>query len=620
MGAIFGIAGQFDETRIERMAEALAFRSMSPARIIRFSEGFLGDFSPVDPGEIESVPLVMDGYAGRDDRGDRPDAETIFQQVVSDDPETFSVLQGQFTLGLRTEISQAVILFRDPSGARPLYYSNRDNRLVFASSPRAILASGNIEPVLNPVGISHYLSMITPPDPVTIFRDIHSLPPGHLLIWQDGHITIKPRCIPPWIDARAQSPGEDACADSLRNALTRAVSDAIPDNSENTGFFLSGGTDSGTVTGLAAVAGISPVQTFTIGYEGFGGGYEDYNEFEYARLIAKKFNTVHHEIKIAPDRVVRALPGIVTCLDQPSGDAINSYLVSSTLPDSITTVLTGTGGDEIFVGSHWFKHYYRLQETVRKWQNFPKFLTRTAENSSNILPGFIGRKLKIMESFREGPPAFYKHIKLVFSEQEKHRLFTGEMRDIIVSTESASVVSDYDMDQRHTDDLNRMIALLFKHEVQNLQLRDLDNMCHANAIEARSPLIDRRVLEVLAGTPGALKAPGQKLRHLMFKAFDDIIMMETRTRKKMSFIVPMDLWARRELKTPIQHLLSPDVTRKRGIFNPGAVADVAADFYDRNKERHPFKLWILAMLELWCRYHIDTPPGSSPPETLEDLL
>ncbi|HPQ40752.1 MAG TPA: asparagine synthase-related protein, partial [bacterium] len=148
----------------------------------------------------------------------------------------------------------------------------------------------------------------------------------------------------------------------------------------------------------------------------------------------------------------------------------------------------------------------------------------------------------------------------------------------------------------------------------------VDSMGHAHGIETRSPLVDRRILDVLCRAPGHVKAPDGQLRHLMFQALGDRLLERTKTRRKMSFIVPMDLWARRELRGIIDTVLSPDVIRRRGVFNPQAVEAVKAAFYDTGRERHPFKVWNLALFELWCRFHLDAPPGSSVPETVEDLV
>ncbi len=133
-------------------------------------------------------------------------------------------------------------------------------------------------------------------------------------------------------------------------------------------------------------------------------------------------------------------------------------------------------------------------------------------------------------------------------------------------------------------------------------------------------LVDRRILDILCQVSGHNKAPDGHLRHLMFKALGDLLLEKTKTRPKMSFIVPMDLWARRDLKPLIDQLLSTESVTNRGVFDPKAVEHEKMAFYQTGTERHPFKVWNLALFELWCRYHIDAPLGTSIPDNVEDML
>lgn len=614
MGAIFGIAGQYTDEDIRRMIDGIRRRGASPPIIHRYEKGFLAVVPSTTGHEMNcsvtsSGAAVIDGYL---DRSHRP-ADLLT------DPASFPAdCAGLYACAVYDARSAQFHLYRDPSGARPLYFAHFRDGWVFASSPRAIVNLPEFPRRLNPGGVSLYLAMICPPDPVTIFESIEMLRPGFRLTGGPGGFKIARFHKPVQADT-ACSPARSP--EALRTALEHAITDAIPADTVNTGFFLSGGTDTGAVVALAAKAGISPINTFTIGYEGTGAGYDDYNEFQYARLIADHYGTTHSECRISPETIKKALPGIIAGLDQPSGDAINTYLVAGTLPESIHTVLTGTGGDEIFIGSHWFRQQARLQCMHRRWERIPAPIRRVALAVSGIAGGSASKRLHRLDALNAGVPAQYCHFKLLFDGPALDHLLTPEFRSSGNPVMTArSIVDMYDRDQAGADDINRMESLLFHHEVSNLQLRDVDSMSLAHGIEARSPLVDRRVLDVLDAVPGHCKAPGGQLRHLMFTALDDCLMLETRTRKKMSFIVPMDLWARRELRPTIERLLAPDVVRKRGILNPEAVQLEKDAFFFTGKERHPFKIWNLALLELWCRVHIDTPVGTTPPANLDDLL
>ncbi|MBN1878745.1 hypothetical protein JW823_01415 [bacterium] len=616
MGAIFGIVGAYSDNDIQRMSSAMWNRSAATPIVYRFENAFIGVGTSLSNPEkttlsTDAGAVVIDGYT---DRNHHP------ADLLTESTDAWLDCAGLFTAAVYEKATETLRIARDVSGARPLYYSVFRNNLIFASSPRAILSLPGYPRRLNPDGIALYLSMICPPDPVTIYDSVFMLRPGFLLTWTKGQIDLSRLRYPVTI-TDTQKRIETDIASDLRHALETAVIDAIPQDPDNTAFFLSGGTDTGAVVALASKAGIRPINTYTIGYEGSGTGYENYNEFYYAGLIASHYQTRHHEFTISPDTVRRALPGIIAGLDQPSGDAINTYLVAGTLPETIHTVMTGTGGDEVFIGSHWFRQQARLQVMHRRWEKIPSGLRRIMLSVTGCTGGSFGRRLRRLDLLKRGVPAQYRHFKFLFEGSALDHLLMPEYRPNPDREFSAAHIVDlYDEYKRYDDDINRMESLLFQHEVSNLQLRDIDSMCLAHGIEARSPLVDRRVLDLLDSIPGHVKAPDGRLRHLMFLALDDCLLTETRTRRKMSFIVPMDLWARRELRPAVEYLLSPEVVKRRGILNPSAVAAEKEAYFSSGKERHPFKLWNLALLELWCRFHIDAPLGISPPNSLDDLL
>ncbi len=614
MSAIFGIIGTYTDKDIENMKAALSHRGSSKPLIHEFKNGFIGSYPSIDPSldqpdNRNQKGAVIDGYV---------DAKTRqnwnSQHSITIDDNT----AGLYSIAIYDSQSETLDLFRDPSGARPLYFSSNEKRCIFASSPKAILTVEGVTRTLDHTAVFLYLSMICPPDPITIYQSIQMLRPGFQLHWHDGKTEIirfyRQRNRPD------NYSNEDAATD-LRTALEQAVLDAIPPDHANTGFFLSGGTDTGAVVSLAAKAGISPINTFTIGYEGAGSGYESYNEFYYAKLIADHYKTVHHEFTISPDMVKQALPGIVAHLHQPSGDAINTYLVAGSLPSNIHTVLTGTGGDEVFIGSHWFKQLERLQLLTKRWLSAPSFLRTIILQSAKLIDTRSAHRIARLEALKAGVPAQYRHFKHLFSASDLQNLLQPSfLQPIDPDMTPDYLISIYDEPAANEDPINRLENLLFHHEVSNLQLRDVDSMSHAHGFESRSPLVDWRVVNMLRSVPGYIKAPEGKLRHLMFQALDDCLLMETRTRRKMSFIVPMDLWARRELRPAIEHLLSPEVVARRGILRPDTVEKEMDAFYLKGTERHPFKIWNMAMLELWCRFHLDAPIDASIPSSLDDLL
>ncbi|MBN1354828.1 hypothetical protein JXA40_01015 [bacterium] len=624
MSLIFGVVGIKDTDIADRMFKIMSFRSNTgTCRTVGLPMGFIADADmPESASEPGYAQAVLDGYIG--DGQNKPDSSgiTILHRTFSEYGSSgFEHIFGSYAAAYWDPENACLYLVRDPAGSRPLYYSVRNGILIFASSPKGILASGHVESRLNPAAVSLYMSMIGVPDPVCIFKHIHALQSGCFLRFQNADAQIHRYWTPPWIGSNDALPQEDEMVHDLRIALESSVRDAIPENAGSTCFFLSGGTDTSTVVGLTASQGIQPIHTYTIGYGGMGGGYADYNEFDFAKLVSERFNTIHRETTFSPLHVLSALPRIISHLDQPSGDAINSFLVSGSVNQKHSVALTGTGGDEIFIGSQWYTHQLKLIRLLNRWNTLPSLLRNVSWTLTSFFPFLpLARKLKALKALEDGVPAQYRHIKLLYGEDEMNRLFTPSFRsDGKPERTVEDIINLYDDQQSGCDDLNRMCGLLLQHEVTNIQLRDLDTMCHANRLESRSPLLDRRILDVLARVPGSMKAPDGNLRHLMFTALQDILPSETLSRRKMSFIVPMDLWARRELKPVIDRATSPGVLRKRGIFNPEAVASEYRIFY-RDGNRHSFKLWLMVMLEIWCRVNIDQPVGTSPPEKLIEIF
>jgi len=212
----------------------------------------------------------------------------------------------------------------------------------------------------------------------------------------------------------------------------------------------------------------------------------------------------------------------------------------------------------------------------------------------------------------------YAHLKFVVKPDEQSLLLSPEL--FRAREAPLSVVEGYLEDSGNRNALQKMMVLLMRHEVTNMQLRDLDTMSYAHGVEARSPLVDRSVMDCMFSVPECFLAPNGQLRSLMNLALPDILPSITKTRKKMSFIVPMEVWARGVLRDVIYRLLSKESIEKRGLLQWPAIKSLLSDFYVTGREKHPFKIWNVALLELWQRIHIDRPAKDPAVLTLGDLL
>lgn len=531
--------------------------------------------------------------------------------------EAFDALAGSYSFLLIDRDRNELYLVRDAAGSRPLYFMETEREIIACSSSLNVLIhSGLCEPQVDPAALSHYLSIIAVPDPSTIYKGVRQVLPGSYRLYHDGTLVNERRYFTfPDVTIERQM-DEDQAVGNLRAAMVRSIMRYVADTDVPVSF-LSGGYDTTAIVATLAHHSDKPVHTVTIG---FGSGeYEVYNEIPIARSVANHFKTTHHEYEISPGQVRGSLVSLVWAMEQPSGDAINSYLAAMVGREFGSRILTGTGGDEIFVGSHWYLQYERLHNLANQWVSFPNSIRRLVLKLARWFP--MGRKIQKLDSLSQSIMNRYMHFKCLFTEEEKRLLFSPSyqrcVQDAVSTTELvASIYEEF----KEFPELEQIMAYFLRHEVANLQLRDLDAMAVANGVEARSPLVDAEILQALSVLPVEMRYRDGILRYPMIRAYKDMFPQLTRTRKKMSFIVPMSLWARHELKDVIDQLLSPESVQSRGLFSEQGVRRIWKRFYITGEDRHPFKLWNLALLELWMRIHLDHAQKQMPTYELEYYL
>ncbi len=272
------------------------------------------------------------------------DTEVIVHLYEDFGTDCIQKLRGMFAFALYDEKRRCLVMARDRLGKKPLHYSLTNGRLLFGSEIKAILAVAPDLAEVNAQALLEYLYFGYVPDPITAFSSIHKLPPGHLLQFQDGVITVRQYWDLPAYDTYFPKT-EEECLEELERRLfeatrIRLISD-VP-----LGAFLSGGVDSSTVVAMMARASSGPVKTFSIGF-----AKDDFNEAHYARLVAAKFGTEHHEMILDPD-VVQTVDHLSSSLEEPFGDSsmLPTYYVSQMARQHVTVALSGDGGDEIFAG------------------------------------------------------------------------------------------------------------------------------------------------------------------------------------------------------------------------------------------------------------------------------
>ena len=504
-------------------------------------------------------------------------------------------LNGMFGFAIWDGRKRKLLLARDRLGIKPLYYyDDDDEKLVFGSEIKAIIKCPGVRRIIDITALNNYLTFEYIPAPRSIFQDIRKLEPGHWLTWQDGKIQIQPYWeLVPQEKEYSEASARECLAELLEDSVRlRLVSD-VP-----LGAFLSGGIDSSIIVSLMTKCMDQPVKTFSIGFK-----ESSYNELFYARTVAKKYGTEHHEFTVEA-KALDLTEKLIGQLDEPFGDfsIFPTYLVSKMARDYVTVILSGDGGDELFAGydtyrAHRFdrRYYHRLPKIVKNGlfskiaQRLPP--TEKKKGMTNSFKRFVqGTQL---------PPSLYHARWMVFlREWEREKLFSEDVKRVSLKEDP------YDFIHRHSrladgcDDLTRMGYIDVKTYLVDDILVKVDRMSMAASLEARVPYLDHRVVEFALTLPPDLRMRGFNTKYLLKKTFWDFLPDEIQHRGKQGFSIPIKNWIRNELKPMMLELLNSRRIRQQGFFNDSYVSQLIKEHL-HGRENHSHKLWALMVFELW---------------------
>ncbi|HMI50426.1 MAG TPA: asparagine synthase (glutamine-hydrolyzing) [Candidatus Saccharimonadales bacterium] len=577
--------------------------------------------------EDETVWLVMNGeiYNFQELRAElekkghrfrtRTDTEVIVHLYEEQGLDFFKRLRGMFGLALWDTKLRRLVIGRDRIGEKPIYVRRDPDRLAFASELKAILQLSDIPREINPVALQEYLALGYVPAPLCLLAGFEKLMPGHYLVVEKGVVkdceywdvpfASTDKCSEPeWIE-RIQ-------AKLLETVKMQMVSD-VP-----LGAFLSGGVDSSTIVAAMARATSQPVKTYAIGYDG---EHSYYNELPYASVVAKAFGTDHHEIVVRPN-VSELLPKLIWHLDEPVADSaiLTTYLVSRLARESVTVILSGVGGDELFGGYRRYlggslqKYYGMLPGPLRRsvlpalFRNIPQDRHSSWKDYARYAAAFVNAAEL---------PAAERYMKYVtvFSPQFQQNLLQNQSNGKSSSAAAAVALHRYFDRCTTSDALNRIMYVDLKTSLPDDLLALTDRMTMAASIECRAPLVDFELIELAMRMPSAYKVRGMTMKYLMKKAVEPWIPKEVIYRKKRGFGAPMGAWLRTDLQPLMQEFLSESAINRRGIFRWSAVQSIIADHQAQRRD-HTDHLFSLIALEQWCRIYLDSKdaPATSPDE------
>jgi asparagine synthase (glutamine-hydrolysing) len=543
--------------------------------------------------------------AGLEKRGHRfrtdSDTETIVHAYEEDGAGCVRHLRGMFAFALWDARHEELFVARDRVGKKPLYYTlTPAGTFVFGSELKSLLEHPEVTREVDEEALDAYLAFGYVPDPLSIFRGVRKLPPGHHLRFARGRLHVEPY----WdfgFGEEAEERPEGVWLEELRELLAEAVRVRLVADVP-LGAFLSGGVDSSAVVGLMARATDAPVKTFSIGFR-----EDSFDELAYARLTAQRFGTDHHEFVVTPD-ICGVVDELAWHFDEPFADssAIPTYMVSKLAREHVKVVLSGDGGDELFGGYT----RYAVEAHRRAFERVPGFLRRGVMGPlSRRLPhGARGRNF--LHNVSLDAVARYADSVSLFTALTKPLLYARDFRGRLQTTDAdpAARFHEYAARVRPGDPLDVLLYLDSKTYLPGDILTKVDRMSMAVSLEARTPLLDHRLIEFVTRLPASLKVRGGVTKYLFKQAARGLVPDEILDRPKQGFGVPINQWINRELRGRIRETLSEPRARQRGYFEPAHVA-LLLDEHERGRRDHSAQLWALFMLELWHRTFADGAPA-----------
>jgi asparagine synthase (glutamine-hydrolysing) len=536
------------------------------------------------------------------ERGVRTLPELIHALHESDGRRFPLRLRGGFALALWYPERRRLVLAADRFGIRRLYYAANEHGLAWSSRVRGALAIGG-DGRIDPDAVYAYLNFGTVPAPQTIYTAVRRLPPGHVLIWENGRVFLE-RYWDMSYPARATT--EALAVTAVRQQTREAVREALVGaDLKRTGAFLSGGTDSSTIVGLMKQISDERVNAFSIGF-----AEERYDELGYAELAARRFEAAHYTHTVTPDDAFAALPDVVAAYDEPFGNnsALPTYLCARLARETgMRLLLAGDGGDEIFGGNE----RYRREYVLGRYQRIPGVLRRGVIGPIvRILPDggstLLGKAQRyVRRASTPNPDRFYS--SEFYVSQQRAQLLSAEFLGVIRPDGPLEIARAHYRAAPASTEIDRLLYLDLKITIGDNDLFKVTRTAELAGIEVRFPMLDHPLAELTGGLPAAFKVHAGEKRYIFKRAFADLLPTEILQKVKHGFGLPVSHWLKthpgfRELARDT--LLSAG-SRGRGYYAVGALESL---FRLHETDATPFYgdiLWTLLMLELWHRRHGD---------------
>ncbi len=556
-----------------------------------------GDLAIVFNGEIYNFQELKKGLEARGHRfKTNSDTETIVHLYEEVGPKCVEHLRGMFGFAIWDRKTETLFLARDRVGKKPLFYTKTKNGdLVFGSELKSLLDHPGVGREISHAALDAYLTFGYVPEEFCIFEEIRKLPPGHFLEFRNGDVQVERYWDFP-LAAEKSRASESEITGELQDLLAECVRirmiSEVP-----LGAFLSGGVDSSAVVGLMSRFSDKPVKTFSIGYR-----EDTHDELKFARIAAKHFSTEHHEFVVTPE-IVEEVDDLVWHLDEPFADmsALPTFAVAKMAREHVTVALCGDGGDELFAGyTRYVKHF---KQNVH--QTVPGFVRKNVFQrvAAGLPHGALGRNYL----YNAGLDAADRYIDSLshFGQLVRGQLYSADFRRKMNGAFGAGAGVFREIAGSFEDDsLEQLLYLDSKTYLPSDIMTKVDRMTMAASLEARSPLLDHKLIEFVARIPAEMKMRGGETKYIFKQALRGVVPDEILYREKQGFGVPIAIWINEKLRPRIRETLLEPRTAARGYFEPKYI-ELLLQEHATGRRDHAHRLWLLFVFELWQRRFLD---------------
>lgn len=501
---------------------------------------------------------------------------------------------GMFALAIWNLEKRELFVARDRLGIKPLYYVLSDDELIFSSSIKSILSSQLVDKKVSSDALVDYLRFQTVHAPQTLIEGVFQLMPGQQLSINELEGYQFKTYWDPRKESRVSKDNRETTKTNIKSLLSKSVDRRLVADVPF-GAFLSGGIDSSILVGLMSEVHDKKVDTFSVVFN-----ENEFSEAKYARMIAEKFQTNHHEIELTAKGFKEMIPEALKFMDHPSGDGPNTYVVSkSTKAAGVKMAITGLGGDELFGGYSIFNQISQVQN--KKWlKSFPAYARKPLANFYHAAKGTVASS-KIREILKQefyDMEFIYQFYRQVLMDDQISKLVRIEKLPRNRSFEIPHEMVGYTTSGWKLPALSRITLAEFYTYMQNVLLRDSDQMSMANGLELRVPFLDHELVEYVLGIPDSIKKPNTP-KQLLVESFEDILPKEIYNRPKMGFVLPYEHWMKNEMKQfcfdRIQELERISSIKMSGVNH------LWKQFLKGDKRVTWSRIWPLVVLGDWLR-------------------